>query len=442
MASSQSSPKQSASSPPDPAAPEDREFDHFKSSSSLLSSREAGQQWSPVIGPVYISASGLSHLVAYKYRSGLSGFLDRVVMTPFWEWAVTLMPSWLAPNLITVVSLLCASFAYLLLAWHTPGMRGSPPAWAFLLAALFMFLYQTLDAIDGKQARRTGSSSPLGQLFDHGCDAICAVFHGLFLSSTLNSGASVLSLLCLMFAIVPFFVSNWEEASTHFMRFGIIGVTEAQFSSMGVLAATGLLGSGIWDYRPLDLLSMRAVFVLVGCSGLLYQCCSSAVLVWHHLQQPGATAFDRRQALASIGQFALFLLLSALCVLSPSRLFSLHPELLLWLIGLLSAYQVSRLIICHVTMDPYPAVFRVLYPLPLLTLWLWWKGAEEEEEGEEGGLQAQLLFVWLYVAVLAVCYAHFVYVSINQITHFLGIHCFRIKARIIQSTSGPVAEPG
>lgn len=27
------------------------------------------------------------------------------------------------------------------------------------------------DCMDGKQARRTGSSSPLGQLFDHGCDA-------------------------------------------------------------------------------------------------------------------------------------------------------------------------------------------------------------------------------------------------------------------------------
>jgi len=25
-----------------------------------------------------------------------------------------------------------------------------------------------MDAIDGKQARRTNSSSPLGQLFDHG----------------------------------------------------------------------------------------------------------------------------------------------------------------------------------------------------------------------------------------------------------------------------------
>ena len=29
-----------------------------------------------------------------------------------------------------------------------------------------------MDAIDGKQARRTGMASALGEMFDHGCDAI------------------------------------------------------------------------------------------------------------------------------------------------------------------------------------------------------------------------------------------------------------------------------
>ena len=31
-----------------------------------------------------------------------------------------------------------------------------------------------MDNVDGKQARRTGSSSPLGMVFDHGLDAITA----------------------------------------------------------------------------------------------------------------------------------------------------------------------------------------------------------------------------------------------------------------------------
>jgi phosphatidylglycerophosphate synthase len=41
-------------------------------------------------------------------------------------------------------------------------------------------MYQTLDAIDGKQARRTGTSSPLGELFDHGAPVLCFFF--LFLN--------------------------------------------------------------------------------------------------------------------------------------------------------------------------------------------------------------------------------------------------------------------
>lgn len=46
------------------------------------------------------------------------------------------------------------------------------PKWASFLCGFGLFVYQSLDAIDGKQARRTGSSSPLGELFDHGCDSV------------------------------------------------------------------------------------------------------------------------------------------------------------------------------------------------------------------------------------------------------------------------------
>lgn len=35
-----------------------------------------------------------------------------------------------------------------------------------------MVFYTILDCLDGKHARRTNTSSPLGQLFDHGCDAL------------------------------------------------------------------------------------------------------------------------------------------------------------------------------------------------------------------------------------------------------------------------------
>jgi hypothetical protein len=39
----------------------------------------------------------------------------------------------------------------------------------FISLQHYLFIYSTLDAIYGKQAKR--SSSPLGQLFNHGCES-------------------------------------------------------------------------------------------------------------------------------------------------------------------------------------------------------------------------------------------------------------------------------
>lgn len=70
---------------------------------------------------------------------------------------------------------------YLFVSIHSysPDARGEPPRWACALCAFGLFVYQSLDSIDGKQARRTNSSSPLGELFDHGCDSISTVFVAL-----------------------------------------------------------------------------------------------------------------------------------------------------------------------------------------------------------------------------------------------------------------------
>lgn len=62
---------------------------------------------------------------------------------------------------------------------YSPNGVEPPPRWTCLLCALGLFVYQSLDSIDGKQARRTNTSSPLGELFDHGCDSISTIFVAL-----------------------------------------------------------------------------------------------------------------------------------------------------------------------------------------------------------------------------------------------------------------------
>jgi phosphatidylglycerophosphate synthase len=97
-------------------------------------------------------------------------------MNPYWEWVVTLIPTWVAPNLITFIGWLFVILSYANMLIYDCTFTHDIPSYSFFLAAACIFIYSTLDAVDGKQARRTKSSSPLGQLFDHGCDSFSITF--------------------------------------------------------------------------------------------------------------------------------------------------------------------------------------------------------------------------------------------------------------------------
>ena len=61
---------------------------------------------------------------------------------------------------------------------------------SFFFSILSEHSIQTLDAIDGKQARRTDTQSPLGELFDHGCDSLSTIFVSLSVMITVDSISS------------------------------------------------------------------------------------------------------------------------------------------------------------------------------------------------------------------------------------------------------------
>lgn len=68
----------------------------------------------------FVNPEGLKQLKQYKYKSGKYTWLDNK-MNPFWEWTVSLVPEWVAPNLITFVGWLCviASYANMLIYDYT-----------------------------------------------------------------------------------------------------------------------------------------------------------------------------------------------------------------------------------------------------------------------------------------------------------------------------------
>lgn len=125
-----------------------------------------------------LSPGQLKRLSEHKYSCTTSSLLDGFLQ-PWWDWLVSKVPLWLAPNLITIVGLIVNIATTLVLVYYSPDAKTEAPRWACFLCALGLFIYQSLDAIDGKQARRTGTSTPLGELFDHGCDSISTVFIAL-----------------------------------------------------------------------------------------------------------------------------------------------------------------------------------------------------------------------------------------------------------------------
>jgi phosphatidylglycerophosphate synthase len=86
---------------------------------------------------------------------------------------------------------------FLTMLWYTPTLDQDCPPWVYASWAVGLFLYQTFDAVDGSQARRTHQSGPLGELFDHGVDAINTTLEVLLFSATMNLGQGWKTILTL-----------------------------------------------------------------------------------------------------------------------------------------------------------------------------------------------------------------------------------------------------
>lgn len=138
--------------------------------------------------------------------------------------------------------------------------------------AIGLFLYQTFDAVDGTQARRTRQSGPLGELFDHGVDACNTTLEVLLFAAAMNLGqgwktvmtlfacmsptlmAAVLrsNLIHHLTALLTFYVQTWDEYHTHTLTLGFIsGPVEGILTLCIVYAVTAVKGGGSFWQQPL-----------------------------------------------------------------------------------------------------------------------------------------------------------------------------------------------
>ena len=162
----------------------------------------------------YISEEGAKNLRCYQYRGCDSSLLLKYITNPIYNRIVLSFPIWLAPNLITLAGLLCSIASYFIMMYYCPLLDGPAPRWTYIVQAIALMSYQALDAMDGKQARRTGTSSALGMLFDHGCDALNTTVSSLALCACFQLGAGWISYTFWIAATFVFYWATIEEFYT------------------------------------------------------------------------------------------------------------------------------------------------------------------------------------------------------------------------------------
>jgi len=184
----------------------------------------------------------------YKYHPHNPTPLEKI-MNRFWEKAVLIIPMNVAPNTVTLIGLLAMVLSYVPMLVYDISLTKTIPNWTFSLAALLHFLYQTADALDGKQARRTHASSPLGHLFDHGCDAFSTGFLILGLLEAFQLGDDPITAFGLFATVlIIFWIFSWNQchSTVLLLNVGGVGIVEAQYLIMFFLLVTGYYGQAFW----------------------------------------------------------------------------------------------------------------------------------------------------------------------------------------------------
>jgi len=297
-----------------------------------------------------------------------------------------------------------------------------------------MFFYQTMDALDGKQARRTGSSSPLGELFDHGCDAVTTVLTNLTVAGAILMGPTHFTFFFFFSTITPFYLKQIEEYHTGEMILGYANVTEAQFVSISSFLVSAIFGPEMW-HRQFQVFGFNFTILLIALiclwisTGFTVLSSVVAVVKFYFLsaeEQKKQNPMSNQHHL-SLGRAALQtmpILSAILCslwwsYLSP-HLINEDLQYFYIAIGLSVAAIVGKLVVarvCHQHFSSFQVLLLPLYFGILNTLL--------------GGLDDSV-YIKVYAFVAAAAYLHFALSIIYDFTNFLGIRCFSITNNAAQ----------
>eukprot|EP00250_Pteridium_aquilinum_P007716 c17384_g1_i1 orf=339-1508(-) len=382
----------------------------------------------------YIGRHGIEALQKYKYSGEDRSYMAKYVFQPFWSRFVTIFPLWMPPNMITLTGFLFVVTSAFLSYIYSPGFTSPSPRWVHFLHGLLLFLYQTFDAVDGKQARRTSSSSPLGELFDHGCDALSCAFETMAFGSSVMSGKHTMWFWVI--ATIPFYAATWEHFFTNTLILPEInGPTEGLMMIYMAHFFTAIVGPAWWSQKVGDIIGFSTGlpflsdlvlydFVIV-CMMLFAVAPTVGYNVYNVYKVVQSRKGSMPLALAML--FPFFLLVGGVTtwgLLSPSDILRTQPHLLMVGSGFAFGYMVGRLILAHLCDEPKGLKTGMCVSLLFLPLAI----ANALSASLLGGsslIDEQRVLIGYCLFTISL-YMHFAVSVIHEITNALGIHCFRI----------------
>ncbi|KAG5521251.1 hypothetical protein RHGRI_033715 [Rhododendron griersonianum] len=237
----------------------------------------------------------------------------------------------------------------------------------FIFLVISALLSYTFDAVDGKQARRTNSSSPLGELFDHGCDALACAFEALAFGNTAMCGG--LTFWYWVISAVPFYLATWEHYFTNTLILPAVnGPTEGLMLIYLVHFFTAIVGSEWWVQpfgKSLPFLSWIPVISEIPTNKvMLFLMVVFAVIptiacnVQNVYKVVQARKGNMLLALAMLKDYSLSYVVNygsyLLCrdYLSPEDIIRNYPHLVIIGTGLAFGFLVGRLILSHLCDEP------------------------------------------------------------------------------------------
>eukprot|EP00347_Sterkiella_histriomuscorum_P015671 403356136 len=208
---------------------------------------------------IQLDKRALENIKNYQYKTNGLTYIETHFYEYFWNFILSLLPRSLAPNMMTLLGLVFPLIHFFILLYYDWTFTATLPNWVHLHAVWMVLWYQTIDAVDGKQARKTDNCSSLGQLLDHNLDQISYTIIFLNVCATCKTGSNWFLIFLVM---PPIFTPHYSiEFRKHFTKIhvtvvGAFGATESMTIMM-----TGFFGAFL-AYNSNDF--YQIVFELIG----------------------------------------------------------------------------------------------------------------------------------------------------------------------------------